>query len=433
MKEKYKNLVCGFLFVFFVLFSLLVHASEEEAEIALDENGKTVISDQAEDPEMLFSDIHAGDRISITWRIRNDYQSEQTDYAGFYLKAYTDYFDPEEAEYSYTYWASEAGKALTELVSLEEDDERYEECREILDFYSDKLHKDTFGREALTEEEQGFYNVLHQLEIVVDPLSPYTCLENPIQIGMNGLIPLAGLNPGEEVDCHLSIRIPETLTEEELEILRGILWKLSVRKLGAHPGAEVMIEYTNEPKNGAYFVAMPEVPEDYDEPEEWESIDCAALTHIVVTNTGNVPIRFYQLMEGESGYRHGKSLSGAPYNGKVECIGAYGIIREDAEAGGKELIARFEAVLDNPDIPEHIIATDSVWIPAGIDDVAENVTGSSQNSADTTQGPMMTQPEREDLEEGVTSAGWIVWLPITAGICIIAAAAAYLLKRKGRK
>lgn len=433
MKKMHWQLVSGILFVFFVLFSLAVHASGEEAEITLDEAGKTVISDQAEDPEMLFSDIHAGDRISITWRIRNDYQSEQTDYAGFYLKAYTDSFDPEEAEYSYAYWVSEAGKALTELVSLEEDDERYEECNEILDFYNDKLHKDTFGREALTEEEQGFYNVLHQLEIVVDPLSPYTYLENPIQIGMNGLIPLAGLQPGEEVDCHLSIRIPEAISEEELEILRGIQWKLSVRKLGAHPGAEVMIEYTNEPKNGAYFVAYPENPEDFDEPEEWESIDCTAATHIVVTNTGNVPIRFYQLMEGERGYRHGKSLSGAPYNGKVECIGAYGISREDAEAGGKELIARFEAVLDNPDIPEHIIATDSVWIPAGIEDAAEGVTGSSQNSADTTQESMMTQPEREDLEEGVTSAGRAVCLPIAAGICIIAAAAAYLLKRKGRK
>ena len=181
-------------------------------------------------------------------------------------------------------------------------------------------------------------------------------------IGMNGLIPLAGLNPGEEVTCSLTMSIPEDLSEEEVEMLRSIRWELSVKKLGSHPCVEIMIEYTNKPKNGLFFTATPPL-ENYQTEEDWEREDCAVMTHIVITNTGNIPIKYYQLIEGETGYRHGSSFTGIKESG-----GAYYISQEDAESGGKELTARFEGVLDNPDFPEHMIATDSVWIPAGIEE-----------------------------------------------------------------
>lgn len=358
--------------------SIPVLANPEEAIVCLDETGKTVISEAAENLFAVLSDIQPGDNISITCKFQNDYISENSDYAGFYLKAFTETFDPEMTEYSYDYWEKESGKALNEYVSRDEGDEEKEEWFSIMNDYADKLHKDTFGREDLTDDEQMFYDVLHRIEIVIDPLSPYTYLENPVMIGMNGLIPLAGLNPGEEVTCSLTMSIPEDLSEEEVEMLRSIRWELSVKKLGSHPCVEIMIEYTNKPKNGLFFTATPPL-QNYQTEEDWEREDCAVMTHIVITNTGNIPIKYYQLIEGETGYRHGSSFTGIKESG-----GAYYISQEDAESGGKELTARFEGVLDNPDFPEHMIATDSVWIPAGIEE--------RESEAEESTLPKVTEP-----------------------------------------
>ncbi len=359
--SSFKRYFCVFFLSLIAILSFSFPGRAEELLISLgcDENGKYIYSDNTSSVEEIFSESEAGKKIVLRFTVRNDYENEKTDEVGFYLKATTEDYDPEEKLYSYFDWNLELAKLMQESMEIneEEEAERYDEiiAREI--YLSGRIHRDTFGKDELTAEEKLFFEALDKIKIVKqDQGEGKNGTEEVAGFKEDGLYCLSLLQKKEQSDFELTLELADDLTDDELLVIRNFRLKIVMKKLGTNPKIDIEFTTMNPPKNGEFYV-----PTKFDEngfivPDE----DNYASYEIRIYNTGNVPLTFYQIDVEHNTYFTGEKLNcGA--NRYVQ--GNTWFSEEDAAAGGKNLILYFEAVLDHPGMKEHLKQESSIWLP----------------------------------------------------------------------
>lgn len=378
-------------------------ASSDFYDLCCSEEGKLETSDDAEELTNSLKNAQAGDEIRIKLLLRNEYVADSDKEIRFYLKVCTDSYDPEKEEYSYSRWKEEQGHVLAEVTNLEDDadDEYYESLVNREQELNRKLDTDTFGKDELTSEEEVFYNAVQKLEISLETEGS-SDEKTASGIETDGLIFLGAPAFQEELTCDLCIKINDELSAEELDMIRLMQLRPVMKKTGTNPAVSVRIKIENLPANGSFFVPFRMVEAGTTEEGvvlyEFLDTDSDVQYQVTAVNEGDIPLKLYQICVGNTAYSSGQQLNPGE---KKEISGWFSVTDEIAGQGGTDLSVRFEAVLDHPDIKEHLIAEDSEWFPAGFEEetaVSETESAVPQSSSFSTE--VTVEEEKKEAASG---------------------------------